>query len=214
MRTIIRVFTGLLLVTSTGSNLFSQTSSDKIREIYISANSFKDWSYGFQYKTSLKKGNTFLRLSVMNVSSGYAHETYSSSMQYPKQYLNLNLDFRGGIEKRINYEKIALFSGIDLSTGIYHHNLRTENPSVSSDQRNNKNSIFDAGIVFGSGVIYEVSDLVGIGAEFFPGIFYRYSSSERYSGGTLVKITKKGPDIRFDPASIRFSLILKLATSR
>jgi hypothetical protein len=214
MKTIISVCIGLLLVTSTGSILFSQTASEKTREVYLSANNIKDWSYGFQYKSSLQKENTFLRMSVMKISSDYDHLTYGISTQYPEKQFNLNFQFQGGIEKRINYEKVTLFSGIDLSTGIYHRNVRIDNPAVPPDQRNNKNNIFDVGFSFASGVIYQVSDLVGIGAEFIPGFYYSYSSSEHYSGNQQIKNTYWGPSISFDPASIQFSLIVKLVTSR
>lgn len=214
MRTIIRVFTGLLLVTSTGSNLFSQTISEKTREIYISANSLKDWSYGFQFKSSLPKENTYIRMSIMNINTSYKELTYNISTQYPKKDFSLNVQFQGGIEKRFDYKKIDLFSGVDIFTAVGYINSRAENPTIPAEQRNSKRNILSAGFAFTSGVIYRISDFLSFGADINPVLAFDHMTTEQYISGELRKQTNSGPSFDFAIDNIRFSLILKLATSR
>lgn len=128
--------------------------------------------FGIIYKKELKR-NRFVRVGLTNVGINYYTETPSANSLYKYVYKSFEADLMVGYEFRFQlHPKVFTYTGIDVLFGFQNVSRTQDYHSTFFDDYFQESYIFQAGLAFNSGVQVKLHELVMLGINITPNVFY------------------------------------------
>jgi hypothetical protein len=128
--------------------------------------------FGILYKREKKK-NRFFRLGVTNVGFSYYTDTPSPTSQYMYRISSFQGSVVIGYEFRFQvHPKVFTYTGIDAMAGLQRSTRIVDYGSSIIDNQSLETTIIQAGLVFNSGVQVRVHELIMLGINLSPNVFY------------------------------------------
>ncbi|MGB0916746.1 MAG: hypothetical protein ACPGU4_04090 [Flavobacteriales bacterium] len=177
---------GLLLSVLSSNNGLAQTNnspttkddlkkdSRPLTNEAILALSYQNGGLGFGviYKKEVKE-NRFFRLGLANIGFNQYSESFSSSANYKYR----NTDFVGnlvvGFEFRFRlHPKVFTYTGIDGMIGVSYASRVTDFHAQFIDDQTASSTVLQIGVVLNSGVQVKVHNLIMVGINVSPNIYF------------------------------------------
>lgn len=175
--TLITVITSFTVAFGSYSQTAENNISDDGRQLSheaILALSYQNGGLGFGmfYKKEMRK-NRFFRIGLANVTIGH----YTDSPNYPDPYKyvynNYRVDLMTGYEFRFQlHPKVFAYTGIDVLLGYERYVNKELFESPIYEDRIRETNVIRAGLAFNSGVQVKVHEVIMVGVNITPNVFY------------------------------------------
>lgn len=175
---IVSVFTSLngMAQSSKSEGKKSEVSSESapLTNEAILALSYQNGGLGFGilYKKEVNK-NRFFRLGLTNIGFSHYTETPSPSSSFEYRTTNFQGSVVIGYEFRFQlHPKVFTYTGIDAMAGFQRILRKAVFDSNFTDDQSIENHIIQLGLVFNSGVQVRVHEMIMLGINLSPNVFY------------------------------------------
>ena len=183
----------------------SAPSNDLSNEAILSL-SYRDGGLGFgiMYKKEFKSMR-FFRIGLANMGVSTFSNTPDPSSIYSNKYLDLDLALVTGFEFRFRLHPIVYtYTGIDLLVGYSHEKRTIDFFSTYYDDRVTTSHIVQVGFAFNSGVQVKVHEVIMVGINISPDIFY---ARRMYKDHTDEKMSDDAFGTSFSSSSVQAQII-------
>ena len=167
-------------------------------------------AFGLLYKRQVSE-HRFFRLSLADIRfTGIRDEPYYSN-QFPTRRTNFSANLTMGVEFRFKLHKlVTTYTGIDVLAGFRHYTYRVSNPSLPVREQITQDYTITAGLAFNSGVLFEVHELVKVGLNLSPDVYYWFSPWENdFGSGNIYKGKTHGVSTSFGSSSVQLLVIFR-----
>jgi hypothetical protein len=183
-----------------------QSSSGKIKEVYLSGDLLKFQNLGLQYKTQIKD-NTYFRIGLAGLNGDITKSNPGMINSLVRISSNFSGSFDIGMEKRKSIsETLTCFYGINLYNWSSFNRIKTEDPTLPRDLRFLDSFSSESGFGFNSGFILRIYKGFSISTELTPRILYKYNTTQNIDQGEKVKYTGSGGSININ-STVQLALI-------
>lgn len=167
-------------------------------------------AFGLIYKRQVAEKRYF-RISAANLQFYGVDNNPIYSNQFPTRYIRASVNLTLGVEWRFKIHKmIWTYTGIDVLFGANFYANRVDNPSLPTNQRTDEDFNLKSGLAFNSGVLIDVHEMISIGLNLSPDIYYQYSPWEYDDGnGTVYKGQRHSVRTSFSSGSVQAQVIFR-----
>lgn len=146
----------------------------KLTEYFLTFNSPINISMTFKRQL---KNNTFIKIGLIN-NSANSYSTYPNTIT---SFFGSSLSFSSGLNfgfefRRIITDKFAFFHGPNASFTYQANIFKIDNPALPEKKRKTITQIYNFGIPYTLGLVYQLSSHFFISAEMNPELFLSYGT--------------------------------------
>lgn len=164
-------------------------------------------AFGLIYKRQVS-AKRYFRISLADISINRYQRTPITSNQFPARYLRIEAEFNMGVEWRFKlHKRVSTYTGIDVLAGFGYYQNRVLNPALPYNQNNDVDYSINCGLAFNSGVIIDVHEMIKVGLNVSPDVFYRFSPWDYDNGVQEFKGETHSVSTSFSSGSIQLQII-------
>ncbi len=165
-------------------------------------------AFGLIYKRQITE-KRFFRASLADIGFYQENNVPAFSNQFSTSYLRTTLRLTLGVEWRFKlHKRVWSYTGIDVLFGARFYGNKVRDPSLPVNEQIEKHYSLQAGLAFNSGIVVEVHEMIRIGLNLSPDVYYQYSPWEFNDGnGTNYKEENHVVATSFSSASVQATII-------
>lgn len=164
-------------------------------------------AFGLVYKRQVA-AKRYFRMSIADISFYRNQSDPVYTNQFPSRHLRVEAELNVGVEWRFRlHKRVSTYTGIDVLAGFGYYQNRLVNPSLPPQQLKDEDYSITAGLAFNSGVIIDVHDMIKVGLNVSPDVFYRFSPWDYENGVQEFKGANHRVSTSFSSGSIQLQVI-------